>query len=28
VWKALNAAYRPRAAGPITVWLPREEPEL
>jgi hypothetical protein len=28
VWTALNAAYRPRAAGPITVWLPREEPEL
>ena len=27
VWTALNAAYRSSTAGPITVWLPREEPQ-
>lgn len=26
VWTALTAAYRPLVSGPITVWLPREEP--
>ena len=27
VWTALQGAYSPSTSGPITVWLPREEPQ-
>ncbi len=27
IWTALTGSYSPTAAGPLTVWLPREDPE-
>ena len=27
VWTALTGSYRPMTSGPVTLWLPREDPE-
>ena len=27
VWTALTESYRPRTSGPVTIWLPGEDPE-